>query len=101
MVDPAQESQSLINDVGNMYNYGVGDGYWTECLGSTAGVIKELPVIDKVVDGYSEIYQGVVNQGVAGFSQEMYEGGRALAGETASAVGDGVAGTYNYIKSFF
>ena len=42
-----------------------------------------------------------LNQGVAGFSQEMYEGGRALAGETASAVGDAVAGTYNYIKSFF
>ena len=101
VVDPAQESQSLINDMGNMYNYGVGDGYWTECLGSTAGVIKELPVIDKVVDGYSEIYNGVANQGVAGFSQEMYEGGRALAGETASAVGDAVAGTYNYIKSFF
>lgn len=105
IVDPTTTVGQFVDDVRNIYNHGVGDGFWDEALNHTANVIKNTPVAGTIYDGYHQVFSGVAEQGVTGFASEMAEGAYALGQEAydaaANSLADAANSTYNYIRSWF
>ncbi len=103
VTDPGTTVGQFVDDVKSIYNQGVlGDsGYWSEALDHTRDVIAKTPVLGTVASGYQQLAEGIGEQGVVGFGQEMYEGGAALAGEAVSTVADAASGAVDYVKSWF
>jgi len=105
IADPTTTIGQFVDDVRNIYNHGVGDGFWDEALNNTANVIKNTPVAGTIYDGYHQVFSGVAEQGVTDFASEMAEGAYALGQEAYDAAGNALAdaadSTYKYIRSFF
>jgi len=105
IADPTTTIGQFVDDVRNIYNHGVGDGFWNEAAQNTANVIKNTPVAGTVYDGYQQIFSGIAEQGVTDFAGEMAEGAYGLAEETYNAAGDAVSNaassTYDYLRSWF
>jgi hypothetical protein len=100
--DPAGTVGQLVDDVKDIWNHGVGDGYWEEAASHTKDVIDKTPVIGMVAGGYEAIAEGIGEAGsVGGFVTEMGEGASALGGEAVEAVANAGSTAVNYIKSFF
>jgi hypothetical protein len=105
ITDPSTTVGQFFSDAGTILKYGVGDGFWSEAVDTTAEVIKNTPIANTIYDGYHQVFSGVAQQGVTGFASEMAEGASALAGEAydaaANSLADGANATYKYIKSWF
>jgi len=105
VADPTTTIGQFVDDVKNIYNYGVGDGFWDESLNQTVGVIKNTPVAAQIYDGYHQVFSGIAEQGVTGFASEMAEGAWALGGETydaaANSVTNAAGSAYDYVRSWF
>lgn len=105
VADPGTTIGQFFSDVKNMYNYGVGDGFWDEALNHTVAVIDKTPVANVIYDGYHQVFSGIADQGLGAFTSEMAEGASALASEayraSADAITDAAGATYNYIRSWF
>ena len=101
IADPVETVGQFVDDVRNIVTHGVGDGYWEESWEHTKDVIEKTPLVGTVVDGYNQIASGLGDKGVAGFAEEMYEGGAALAGEAYEAAGNAVGGVYDYLKNMW
>jgi hypothetical protein len=105
IVDPTTTIGQFVDDVKNIYNYGVGDGFWNEAVDNTANVIKNTPVAGTIYDGYHQVFQGIADQGVGNFASEMAEGASALGGEAydaaANAVTNAAGSVYDYVRSWF
>ena len=80
--DSATLARVLWDDVtGGGDTGGMGPGFWEEQAQHANAQIRGVPVVGTVFDGYAQMASGLEEQGVAGFSTEMYEGGAALAEE--------------------
>jgi hypothetical protein len=105
IVDPTTTIGQFVDDVKNIYDYGVGDGFWNEAVDNTANVIKNTPVAGTIYDGYHQVFQGIADQGVSNFAGEMGEGAYALGQEaydaTSSAASNAARSTYDYLRSWF
>ena len=105
IADPSTTVGQFVDDVRNIYDHGVGDGFWNEAAQNTANVIKNTPVAGTVYDGYQQIASGIAEQGVSDFASEMAEGAYALGQEAYNAAGDAVSNaassTYDYLRSWF
>jgi hypothetical protein len=105
IADPSTTIGQFVDDVRNIYDHGVGDGFWNEAAQNTANVIKNTPVAGTVYDGYQQIASGIAEQGVGDFASEMAEGAYGLAEEAYNAAGDAVSNaassTYDYLRSWF
>jgi len=91
--DPSTTVGGFVNDVRDIYEHGVGDGYWQESLTHTQQVIEKTPLVGTVVSGYKAAYQ----EGLGGIA----EGAWALGGEGIDAVGNAASSAANYLRSFF
>ena len=105
VADPTTTVGQFVDDVKNIYNYGVGDGFWNEALDTTVGVIQNTPIADQVYDGYHQVFSGIADQGVTNFASEMAEGAWALGGEAydsaANSVTNAAGSAYDYVRSWF
>ena len=103
VTDPATTVGQFVDDCRQIWNQGVlGDsGYWSDALAHTTDVITKTPVIGTVAQGYQQLADGIGEQGVIGFGQEMAEGGVALAGEAVTAAADAASGAVDYVRSWF
>jgi hypothetical protein len=105
IADPSTTIGQFVDDVRNIYNNGVGDGFWDEAAQNTANVIKNTPVAGTIYDGYHQVFSGIAEQGVTDFAGEMAEGAYALGQEAYNAAGDAVSNaasaTYDYLRSWF
>jgi hypothetical protein len=105
VADPSTTVGQFVDDVKNIYNHGVGDGFWSEAVDTTAEVIKNTPLANTIYDGYHQVFSGIAEQGVTGFASEMAEGAWALGGEAydaaANTLADAANSSYNYIRSWF
>jgi hypothetical protein len=105
VADPSITIGQFVEDVKNIASYGVGDGFWSEAVNSTADVIKNTPVANVIYDGYHQVFQGMADQGVVDFAVEMAEGYQALKDEATQAAQDAVVNAgrsaYDYVRSFF
>ena len=99
--DPVAATSGFVQDVKNIYQQGVGDGFWQESWQHTQSVLEKTPLVGTVVNGYNEVATGVGESGVGGFTQDMVEGGAALTVEAMEAARDGARSGYDYIRSFF
>lgn len=99
--DPGGTVGQLVEDVQNIWNHGVGDGYWEEAGMHTKEIIDKAPVIGMVAGGYEAVAEGIGEAGVGGFVTEMGEGAVALGGEAIEGVASAGGAAIDYIKSFF
>lgn len=93
IVDPGETLGQFAEDVSNIYEHGVGEGYWEEVVDNTEDALSRTPLVGQVVEGYNQLATGVGESGW-GFPQEMAEGAYYLAEETAT-------GAVEYIRSFW
>ena len=100
--DPSTTVGQFVNDVKDIYNQGVGDGYWDDAGSHTKDVIDKTPVIGLVTSGYEAVAAGIGEAGsVGGFVNEMGEGAAALGGEAVESVANAGSSAVKYIKSWF
>ena len=100
--DPSGTVGQFVDDVKNIWNEGVGDGYWEQAGAQAKDVIDKAPVIGMVAGGYEAIAEGIGEAGsVGGFVEEMGEGAVALGGEAIEGVANAGSAAVDYIKSFF
>ena len=59
----------------------MGGDFWQETADHNNAVVRDIPVVGTIFDGYAQIGSGIEEQGVVGFSTEMYEGAAALYAE--------------------
>ena len=96
---------------GEMYG-GMGGDFWQEIADHNNAVVRDIPVVGTIFDGYAQIGSGLEEQGVVGFSTEMYEGASALYAEgeqlaadleqqATDAAFDAAVSTYDYLRTFW
>jgi hypothetical protein len=101
-VDPSTTVGQFVNDVKDIYNHGVGDGYWEDAGMHTKDVLDKTPIVGMVAGGYEAIAAGIGESGsVGGFVSDMSEGAAALGGEAVEGVANAGSSAVKYIKSFF
>jgi hypothetical protein len=114
VTDPAEALGGFVDDLVNIAENGVGDGYWTDVAAHVDAVVRDVPVVKVIYSGYHEVFSGIVSHAdsaddlltgaaQAGFAAELAEGAAALGSEAIDLVvgGDNAVRAFDYVRSLF